>query len=95
MLRHVYQAVPLSAVSLPSPRQSVKGRDSGADAEQDVLGLFFSVVVVDARDNHPQPVGTPDAALLLARRGKRRIGRIAAARGLVDSKKKVRAVMPF
>lgn len=65
------------------------------DEEQDALGLFFSVVVVDARDNHPQPAGNPDTALPLPRRGKRQIGHIAAARGLMGSKKKVRAVIPF
>ncbi|CAM9671639.1 unnamed protein product, partial [Ectocarpus fasciculatus] len=74
--------------------QPVKERDRLPDAEQDALGLFFSVVIVDARDNHPQPAGNPDTALPLARRGKRQIGRIPAPRGVIDSKKKGSGIKP-
>lgn len=64
-----------------------------AGAGHNPLGLFYSVVVVDARDNTPRTNGgSPNTALLpAASRGKRRLGGLAVANGVVtDNKKKVR-----
>lgn len=67
--------------------------DGPAGAGQNPLGLFFSVVVVDARDNKPRTAGSPNtAALPAASRGKKRLGGLALANSSVaDNKKKVRA----
>lgn len=58
-----------------------------AGAGQNALGSFFSVVVVDARDNKPRNTGTPNTALPAACRNKRQLGGVAlAARASANAK---------
>lgn len=56
---------------------------------QDESGAFFSVVVVDARDNNPPSTGTPKAALPAPRRNKKQPGGAAVAVSVGDQRKKV------
>eukprot|EP00752_Nemacystus_decipiens_P005509 g4985.t1 len=62
--------------------------DGSAGVGQDPLGLFFSVVVVDARDNKPRTGSPNTAALPAASRGKKRLGGLALANSFTDNKKK-------
>lgn len=57
---------------------------------QKPLGSFFSVVVVDARDNKPPDGGMATTASLNAPcRGKRKIGGVVLASSVPDHKNKV------
>lgn len=56
---------------------------------QDTLESFFSVVVVDARDNTPPNTGALKSALTVPCCNKRQLGGVSLAASVNDEKKKV------
>ncbi|CAN0135629.1 unnamed protein product [Pylaiella littoralis] len=56
---------------------------------QDALESFFSVVVVDARDNKPRKTDTPKTVLPAPCRNKRQLGGVASAVSIGGQKKKL------
>lgn len=68
---------------------SYKHQGTQAGEVQDALESFFSVVVVDARDNKPRKTDTPKTVLPAPCRNKRQLGGVASAVSIGGQKKKV------